>query len=295
MAQALNGEAVVVEGRALGTVEGCGIIVTWSPAGEADLQGVGDAFAKVGLGKLAPAQRTLKDALRAALVAQYSKKNRRVAPTPRGYEVVDEVAAADGLSNEHVHVVSAWVEKNASGGEVVRCDDQHLAAELVEATAAARKRVEGAAVSEALATVAQQNLAGTRIRDGGGAYWLPQSSVATWFALTDALEAVRGGVTTRPFTVTGDERTLQSVISTALAKVDAIVNETYEKIEAGKTGPKGLTNQAEAVANVAEQITVWESALGGSLEALRQKMYDAQMAATRAASLAQQAKDASEG
>jgi hypothetical protein len=292
MAQALNGETVVVEGRSLGTVEGCGIIVTWSPAGEADMQGVNDAFAKVGFGKLAPAQRTLKDALRAALVAQYSKKNRRVAPTPRGYEVVDEVATADGLSNEHQHVVSAWIEKNSSGGEVVRCDDTGLSAELVEAVEAARKKVEGAAVAEALATVAQQQLAGTRIRDGGGAYWLPQSSVATWFTLTDALEQVRGGVTTRPFTVSGDERTLQSVIATALAKVDAVVNETYVKIESGKVGPKGLTNQAEQVSLVAEQITVWESALGGSLEALRQKMYDAQMAATRAASLAQQQQDA---
>jgi hypothetical protein len=294
MSQELNGQVVEVEGRKIEQVDSVGIIVTWTGSGEADLVAVSDAFAKVGMGELAPKARSLREALKAALVAQYSKKNRRVAPTPRGYEVVEEVANEDGLTNSHRHVMSAWVEKHAaSGGEVIRCDDAALFADLSEAVEACKKRVEGAVVAESLVDVAQKKLHGMKLRDGGGVYWLPKSNVGTWFTLTDALESIRGGITTRPFTVSGDDRTIKSVVESGISKVEAAVNEVYEKIAAGQVGPRALKTAAETVAALAEQVTTWEETLGASLEALRTKVFDAQIAATRAASALLQKEDAS--
>jgi hypothetical protein len=294
MSENLSVEAVKVEGRDIKTVGAVGLIVTWTPSGEANEQSIKNAFDGAGLGTFAPKPRALKEALKTALVEEYSKKNTRVAPVSTGYEVLHETPVEGEFRVDTSHVLSAWIEKapERGGVEQIRCDDAEAAPGLVEKVENARKRVEGAAVGEALALVAQNALNGVRIRDGGGAYWIPQSSVATWFTLADALDTVRGGVTTRPFTVSGDDRTVKSLVESAVAKVEADVANLYEKIGSGTLGAKALVTQAEGAVKLAEQIAVWESTLGESLASLRAKVEDAQVAASQAAQIVLAAKEA---
>jgi hypothetical protein len=291
----LTVETVHIEGRATSGLNAVGLIVSWTSSGEAVEADVKLAFDKGGFGRFAPKQRPLKDAMKAALVSEFSRKNRPVRPTKKGYEVVEETPADEtGLTNQHGHILSAWIESNkATGGtEQVRCDIAEYEPRLQQATAEARLRVEGAAVGEALTVVAKTALHGVAIRDGGGAYWIPQASVAQWLTLADALNSVSGGVSTREFTMMGDARTAAGLVASATAKVEEAVAGMYAAIAKGDKKAKGLLTIAEDAMALAEQVETWKAALGVGLEDLLKKAEDAQGAAAQAAQIALMAQEA---
>ena len=240
------------------SLKALGLVVTFGAGGaEAQQQAVENEFASVGFGHDAPKPRTLRDSLHSGLVETFSKKNRPVRPTPRGYEVVQEHPTADGVNLTREHVVAAWIERDKSNGsEVVRVDVPDQYEEVKAAADAAQKRVDGTAIGKALAAVVVKRLGGFSIRDGGGAYWVPPASVETWLKLSTGLAAT-GAVRFRKFTVTGD---------------------------AGTAKPsRGLTTQAEAAAALVDEIAAWESTLGRALDVIRAKAEEVQVRAAQAA------------
>lgn len=267
------------------SLKALGLVVTFGAGGaEAQQQAVENEFASVGFGSDAPKPRTLRDSLHSGLVETFSKKNRPVRPTPRGYEVVQEHPTADGVNLTREHVVAAWIERDKSNGsEVVRVDvpEQH---EVVKAAAdAAQKRVDGTAIGKALAAVVVKRLGGFSIRDGGGAYWVPPASVETWLKLSTGLAAT-GAVRFRKFTVTGDAGTVDSLVDSATDKVESILAKLTADLDAGtaKTS-RGLTTQAEAAAALVDEIAAWESTLGRALDVIRAKAEEVQVRAAQAA------------
>lgn len=289
----LNVPVVPVIDAPLDEVPALGIIVTWSAGRtEAQQQDVENGFASVGLGDLAPKARTLRDSLHAGLVEEYSQKNQPVRPTPRGYEVVRETGTAEGTHLTREHVVSAWIEREASSGtDKVRVDLPERYDAVIAATEAARKRIDGTAIGKALTEVASTALKGVLIRDAGGAFWLPPESMAAWVTLSEKLRST-GAVKFRKFTVTGDADTVDSLVDSATAKVEGILSTLTSDLDKGTLGPRALTGRAEEAQKLTEEILAWESTLGRALDAIREKAEEVQVRAAQAALAAMTAQDA---
>lgn len=274
----------VVQNEGAASIAAMGLIVTWKAGGEAQQQGVEDIFAGVGFGNDAPKPRTIRDSLHSGLVDLFSKKNRPVRPTKRGYEVVQEHATEDGTANTREPVVAAWVERDkASGGEVVRVDVVEQYDAVKAATDAAQKRVDGTSIGKALSTVAGARLGGFSIREGGGAYWIPPASVETWEKLSAGL-AKTGAVRFRKFTVTGDADTVDSLVDSVEDKIEAVLNGIISDLDDGKVKTaRGLTARSEEAAALVEQLGQWEAVLGRALDTFRTKVEEVQVRAAQAA------------
>lgn len=271
-------------GECTESLKALGLVVTFGAGGsEAQQQAVENEFAAVGFGNDAPKPRTLRDSLHSGLVETFSKKNRPVRPTPRGYEVVQENPTADGINLTREHVVAAWVERDKSNGtEVVRVDAPEHFGVVKVATDAAQKRVDGTAIGKALAAVAVKRLGGFSIRDGGGAYWVPPASVETWLKLSTGLAAT-GAVRFRKFTVTGDAGTVDSLVDSATDKVESILAKLTADLDGGALGPRALTTKSEEANALVEEISAWESTLGRALDVIRTKAEEVQVRAAQAA------------
>lgn len=287
MAETNNVLTVPVFGAVQGaeSLKALGLVVTFGAGGcEAQQQSVENEFAAVGFGSDAPKPRTLRDSLHSGLVETFSKKNRPVRPTPRGYEVVAETPTEDGKNLTREYVLAAWVERDRnSGGEVVRVDvPEHFDA-VKAATDAAARRVDGTAIGKALAAVAVKRLRGASIRDGGGAYWIPPESVEAWEKLSAGLSKT-GAVRFRKLTIVGDKDTVDSLVDSATDKVESILAKLTADLDAGtaKTS-RGLTTQAEAAAALVEEILSWEETLGRALDVIRAKAEEVQVRAAQAA------------
>jgi len=280
----LNVPVTPVEGETVDTIKAMGLIVTWSAGGsEAQHQAAEDAYAAVGLGEYAPKPRTSRDSLHAGLVDIYSRKNRPVRPTPRGYEIVEETPTADGLHLTREHVVSAWIERDrASGAEVIRVDVPARFDEVKAAADSAARRVDGTAIGQSLTAVCARALKGALIREAGGAFWIPPSSVATWNVLTEKLAAT-GAVKFRKFTVTGDAETVDSIVDSARSKVEGLLAQLTSDLDKGTLGPRALTARAEEASRLADEIGSWESVLGRALDTIREKAEEVQVRAAQAA------------
>lgn len=264
-------------------LEALGLIVTFKAGGEAQQQSVEDVFKSVGFGHDAPKPRTLRDSLHSGLVETFSKKNRPVRPTKRGYEVVQEHATEDGIGNTREDVVKAWIERDRnSGGEVVRVDVPEQYETVKAATDAAAKRVDGTAIGKALSAVAVGRLGGFSIRDGGGAYWIPPQSVETWLKLSSGLSAT-GAVRFRKLTIVGDNDTVDSLVDGATDKVDGILKSITAELDKGTLGPRGLVTQSEAANALVEEVLKWEETLGRALDAIRSRAEEVQVRAAQAA------------
>lgn len=291
-----NNELVVpvVANEGASEIPAMGIIVTWKACGEAQQQGIEDLFAGVGFASDAPKPRSMRDALHAGLVAEFSRKNRPVRPTARGYEVVQETSTESGIANDRSRIVAAWLEKSKAAGDMqVRVDvpDQY---DLVKAaTDAAAKRVDGTAIGKSLSTVAGERLNGFAIREGGGAYWIPPQSVPAWEKLSSGL-AQTGVVRFRKFAITGDSDTVDSLVDGVEARVEAVLGEIVADLDAGKSRTaRGLTARSEEAAALEQQLLAWEQTLGRALDTFREKVEEVRARAAQAA-LAALAADAEE-
>lgn len=282
--------------QARGHLDTMGIIVTWSPNGEARLEDIKAAFASIGLGELAPKARDFRKALMAALTNKFSRKNRRVAPAGKGYEVLIEHPVADAVRVETEHLLSAWIETEGEDQFVVTDIEtfeldggNYTAQNLAEWVGEAKRRVDGTAIGESLSAIGTA-LGGIPIRDAGGGYWLPQKSIGRWAALVEALDAagrpVRMCVWDTAATPRSIESTLGAVESLVERKCESIMNE----IGKGTLGVRALDTKTSEVEGLVAQLDGLKSVLGQGIEALAEKALKVQGAVVKAGMAAQAAK-----
>jgi hypothetical protein len=282
----------VLNAEGVRKIEGLGLVVAWSPNGEADLQKMDDAFASIGFGEFAPKQRELKEALRAALVAEYSKKNQRVAPCGPGYEVTKEIQIEGEIRNRHEHVLSAWVERDKhSGAETILVQEPEMVNDVMQWVAEAQKKVDSTAIGAALTSTVDA-LKGVKIRDAGGAYWLPPASVARWLQLVDALNGAGRPVRLREFEQAATPRTIASVLDSVEAHVVSVLDVMMTEIEKGTLGERALGKKQQEAMDLADQLTEYEGVLGEKLDAVRQRIAEVNLRAMQAESVVLAAKDA---
>lgn len=282
---------------ASGHLDTMGIITSWSPNGEANLEPIMDVCRAIGFEHLAPRPRTLKDALRAALTGKFSKKNRRVAPAGKGYEVLIENPVADEVRVTQEHVVSCWIEIEGEDQFVVTdvpeftVDGETFTADdLASWVDAAKKRVDGTALGECLSAIGAA-LNGVAIRDAGGGYWLPSGSIGRWTALVEGLNAAGRPMRMRVWDTASSPRSIESTIDSIRSLVDRKCDEILGAVESGDLGVRALTTKTEEAINLVAQLGEYESALGTGLENLRVKVLGIQTATVQATMLAQAQKE----
>lgn len=283
--------------RANGHLDTMGIIVTWSPDGEANLESIKKAFDAIGMGHMAPTPRTLGQALRAALVRQFSKKNRRVAPAGKGYEVLFEKPVENEVRIESEHVMSAWTTVEG-GEEFVVCDvpeftvdgETHTMQDVAEWVEAARRRTDGAAIGEALVSVGAA-LNGVAIRESGGGYWIPSSSIGRWMQLVEGLNAAGRPMRMRVWDTASSARSIESTIDSVSSLVDKKCDDIMAAIEKGNLGVRAIDSRTDEAVSLVAQLAEYEKVLGHGLEALKQKVLEVQTATVQAAMLAQAQKE----
>jgi hypothetical protein len=279
-----------------GHLDTMGIIVTWSPNGEAGLTDIVDAFASIGLATLAPKPRDFKKALMAALTHKFSKKNRRVAPAGKGYEVLIETPMADEVRVQTTHLLSAWISTDGENQFVETDTDgfdldgaHHTAEDLAQWVMEAKQRVDGTAIGEALSAIGA-SLGGIPIRDAGGGYWIPSGSIGRWNALVEALNDAGRPVRMCVWDTANTPRSIESTISSIESLVQKKCDSIMDEVNRGKLGVRALDTKTDEAIELVNQLAEYEKTLGQGLETLRAKVTEVQTATVRAGMAAQAAK-----
>lgn len=275
-----------------------GVIVTWTKNGEANLESIEAAFAKVGMQDIAPKRRETKQALRAALASRFSKKNRRVAPAGDGYEVLIEHPIEGARRVKQEHVISCWIEADENGHESIVTDAPsfevenmiHSVNDICAWVEEAKRRVDSDAISSALVE-AGRKLNGIAIRDGGGAYWLPRGSIGRWMSLVEGLNAAGRPMVMGSWTTSATSVSIQSTIDSVGAHVDRKCDELLASITSGSLGLRALDTKTNEAMELVAQLTEYEKVLGQGLENLKAKVLDVKTASVQAAMVAHAAKE----
>lgn len=158
---------------------------------------------------------------------------------------------------------------------------------IAQVAAAFRAGVEAATVHETsswLSRVHQRALGGTRLRDGGGIYFVPQPSREDWATFWGAIAKVGGRHVAYGIDAMPTEETVRAVLDAVARDVDAVLAEVAPAFDA----PDALTTRgANAIERKLEgalaRLVRYDGILGDRLEDLRDKLGDARglLGATR--------------
>ena len=282
--------------QARGHLDTMGIIVTWSPNGEARLDDIKAAFASIGLGDLAPKARDFRKALMAALTAKFSRKNRRVAPAGKGYEVLVEHPVENAVRVETEHLLSAWIETEGEDQFVVTDIEtfeldgaHHTAEDLAQWVGEAKRRVDGTAIGESLSAIGA-SLGGIPIRDAGGGYWLPHGSIGRWSTLVEALNEAGRPVRMCVWDTAATPRSIESTLGAVESLVERKCEQIMNEVGKGTMGVRALDTKTTEVEGLVAQLDGLKAVLGNGIEALTQKALSVQGAVVKAGMAAQAAK-----
>ena len=266
------------------SIRAIGLIVTWTPNGDAELGKIVEAFEVAGFGDFTPTARTKKDALRWALVARHSRVNNRVAPTGNGYELITETPVVSTTTVEYNHVMSAWINED----DTVGCDDPARLAEVQSWVAESERRIDGGVMSQKLSAVVRK-LNGVSIRANGGAYWLPEKSAAPWLALVEAFKKAGSPMRLQSYSITGDPETVDALVGNVEDQIKAQVANIEEMISDPTQGAKALGARYDEIEKLSVQLGAYKSSLGRNFEALSKYVDDVELRAGQAAMAAQMA------
>lgn len=280
--------------RAREHLDSMGVTTTWDLHGDAGLTAMQEVFEEAGFPDLAPRQRTTKEALRVALVEKFSKKNRRVAPSEDGYDVTIEHPIPGTRRNSDEHVLSAWIEKDEDGDDVVVCDVEQFVvdgyiykpADLASWVSNEKARVDSGDIGESIRGVASR-LRGLAMREKGGAYWLPSGAIGRWSEFSELMEKATQAVTINIWDTANTARSIKSTVNTISAHVTRRCDEIMTELEKGTLGVRALNTQSDLAVDLVAQLSEYEEALGTGLAELRQKVQEVQIATVQAAMMAQ--------
>lgn len=279
-----------------GHLDTLGIIVTWSPDGEAQLADITEAFGSIGMADFAPKPRDFKKALVAALTQKFSRKNRRVAPAGKGYEVLIEHPVEDAVRVDTEHLLSAWIETEGEEQFVVTDTEgfeldgvSYTADDLAGWVSVAKRRVDGTAIGEALGSIGVA-LGGIPIRDAGGGYWIPGGSIGRWMALREALNNIGRPVRMCVWDTAATERSIESTLLSVQSLVERKCESIMAEVQKGTMGVRALDTKTSEVEALVAQIESLKGSLGNGVEALKQNALAVQTVVVRAGAAAQAAK-----
>jgi hypothetical protein len=267
-----------------------GSVVTWTIAEDSSLATLSATWGAGGFEVPLPV--TPDKAMKAAIdrIVQVASGHRKlIRPrdgTEGGYEIFEEWTAKGSDGHDHVERRSLGIgAATDTGGTFLAASGSKTLETAVESQFWAERNILPHN-RVALALVHNlEKLGALPLRSTGGVYWVPGKHEATLRLLADGLrQAGKGAVSTLYLLNTAlDQDALVAVSAALTAQVEAQVSEINAEIDSGKLGARALKARAEQADRLTSKIAEYETDLGMTLDALREKSTRAQEAAAGAA------------
>ena len=253
-----------------------GTITYWTASEYTKLDSLRSGLEDLGLGQFCPEPRTPQAALRDALQETFPGKDFSVEKLEdQGFEVV-RIERGE-LRNSYHHLLTAKLNEDHTtilfqpltqqAQDVVASYNKHLG------------QVKVSAVTGCL-TAILAHLGGTRLRPGGGIYWLADDRLPLWERVGQATEGAAVGGRTTVYRIRHDlDRDSVKAVHDAIAgEVRAEAEKLGADLQSGTLGERGLKNRQLQATALRDKIREYEQILGLSLESLHRAVDDAECA-----------------
>lgn len=133
-----------------------------------------------------------------------------------------------------------------------------------------------------LTSLIERTFSGIRLRRAGGCYYVPPANAESLAVVANLLrEAGVGEVQLLP--TLPSEAAAQAVLSALAAEVGDVTDAVAAEISEGNVGVRALRSRVASLDDLVAKLGDYESLLGSALDSVRQRVTDAQTAATLAA------------
>lgn len=208
-----------------------------------------------------------------------------VDPKQDGFQVVDETRRGDGRDNDYEADFSAKV---GDDGVVSDSTSYSRQVELQRNFDRAKGLVSGQAIGDSLVEIVK-HLGGTTLRGIGGIYWLPNSARDTWYWVIAAYQAAGEKTKVYMMPTEMDEQTTRAVADAIVSEISDDVGFITNEIASGSLGEEALANRKRRAGLLHDRVKQYEEILEKSLEHLHQVIQVAEIAATSAVAMQQDA------
>lgn len=261
------------------TFKSGGIVVFWS-IGETCLKKLSDGLNKLAMEKFTPEPRTKFSALREALTQVYPGVDYLVRPLANnaGYEVVDETRCSE--RNEFRHVAT-YILDDVYG--VTSPEDAARTFQVREQLATFSGLLSPISATRALVDMIAA-LRGTRIRESGAVYWLPDSSRQMWEQIAQVFEQ-SGQSRLYTMTVGHDAGMVAAVLAAITNEITSEAAQMSHDIcltGEDALGVRALRSRKILALSLREKVKMYEGLIGAALPTLTASLEQVELAAAAA-------------
>jgi hypothetical protein len=257
-----------------------GAVTYWSLGLWTELEKLKTDFTTLGLEKFVPEPRTPAACLKNALEACYPAYLVRPLKTKdAGFAVVEETRGMD--ENQYRTVVTARVEPGVKVS--VTPYDYQVTQIILEQFNKHLGLLRPAQVTDALVKYIE-SLGGTKLRPGGGLYWLADQHLYSWLEVVSAVE--RAGLSKMHsvylLRTVMDADAVRAVQDAVTQEIMTEAESLHKEVLGGELGERALEHRRQAAMRLREKTREYEEILGVGLDSLRQscdKLEDAAAAA----------------
>lgn len=253
------------------SVNASGAVIFWSSA-SAERQSILGFLSSVGLSaSLCPSETSTLDAIKAALTSLYGGRNgRRIEALKGARRGFGALRITDG-------------ERDIGGENTLTCelrktmfsesvdikfyenvvDEAAERARIYKQIDNERGMVDANGVSDLIAAILG-TLAGVRLRERGGVWWIPAGRITALREIRAALYAAVPGCDIGIMTVHVDDDSVKAAISSIRAEAVAITEEVRAKLTAN-SDTRAINNMKARLESLTSRLTEYEASLGTAL------------------------------
>lgn len=241
-----------------------GATVFWRGTSDTEATRLEANLTAIGLGKYAPKPTALNVALKAALTSLYAKPRTLVRPDRNGFSVVEEEQTKLGLS--HKTTLTVELTMRGQDGLLIYPAEPGEQARIRQQVKAQLNLVPYSALTQCLTDIVR-SLGGVALRDSGGIYWVPQMNVPRWREVVKAVQA-SGPVKVYCASMVADEDGVRAVCDSIREEMEREVAQISADFASGLSD-KAMKSRAASLTAMAKRVREYETALGVTLDALR--------------------------
>jgi hypothetical protein len=241
-----------------------GATVFWRGTSDTEAARLQTNLTNIGLGKYAPSPVNMGHAVKAAMTSLYSKPRTLVRPDRNGFSIVEEEQTTLGL--RHKVTLTVEVAQRHPDGLLAYPCDPPARDRLVSQVKAQLGLVPYTALTQCLTNIVR-SLGGVALRDSGGIYWIPQVNVPRWREVVKAVQA-SGPVKVYCASMVADEDGVRAVCDSIREEMESEVAQINADFATGLSD-KAMKSRASALAAMAKRVREYETALGVTLDTLR--------------------------
>jgi hypothetical protein len=262
-----------------------GGVIFWSLGEWTALEVLKNDFTVLGLEDFIPEARTPAACLKDALDAVYPLPKQLIRPlkTKDGFVVVEETRGED--ENQYATLLTARVDPLSLKVNVAPYSYE-VAQNVLEQFNKHLGLLRPAQVTGCMVKYIE-SLGGTKLRPGGGMYWLADHQIDTWQQAAGAVERAGSG---KPHAVyllrtAMDADAVRAVRDAVTAEIMAEALSMHKEVLSGELGERALQHRQDAAMLLRKKVREYEEILGVGLESLKASLDKLEDAAASAALL----------